>query len=113
MRFYIKNPENKLQATCRYNKETKLLTLERSSLISKKYVCNGCDKVEELRLSLMNKNLLKDHNEEMYLLMEEVQFNDINSAVCLVLGGHVSQSERIIKNEFGDTLADVYKEALK
>ncbi|MBN2605675.1 MAG: hypothetical protein JXR62_07640 [Bacilli bacterium] len=113
MRFYIKNPENKLQATCRFNKETKLLTLERSSLISKHYVCNGCSKIEELRLSLIEKNMLKDHNEETYLLMEEIEFNDINSAVCLVLGGHVNQSENIIKNEFGETLADVYKGALK
>lgn len=92
MRFYIKNPDNKLQATCRFDKTTKLLTLERSSLISKVFVCTGCKKVEELRLSLLDKKLLKDHNEAMYLLIEEIQFNDINSAVCLVLGGHVDQS---------------------
>lgn len=113
MRFYIKNPDNKLQATCRFDKHTKLLTLERSSLINKEFVCTGCDKVRELRNSFLERGLLKEHNEAMYILMEEIEFNDIDSAVCLVLGGHMTESKSIIKNEFDQTLSEVYKEDLK
>lgn len=109
MKFYIKNSDNILQATCRFSKETKLLTLERSSLVHKTYVCKKCDAVEKLRTTLIQQRKLKDHNEETYLLMEEIEFSDINSAVCLVLGSDVYQAEKIIENEFGETLTDVYE----
>lgn len=109
MKFYIKNSNNILQATCRFSKETKLLTLERSSLVHKTYVCKKCDEVEKLRTTLIKQGKLKNHNEETYILMEEIEFSDINSAVCLVLGSDVYQAEQVIENEFGETLTSVYE----
>lgn len=110
MIFYISDQNNKLYATCKFNKETKVLTLEKSSFIKKTFNCTGCDEVNVLRDKLHQDDLLADHNEEVYLLKESLEFQDINSAACLVLGGKLTDAEKLICNEFGESIKDVYRE---
>jgi len=112
MIFYIKDQNDKLYATCKYDRESKKLTLNKSSLIKKTFNCTGCDKVNSLRKDLLESNMLQSHNEEVYLLANSIDFKDINSAACLVLGGKLLNAEELIKNEFGETIKEVYAEEL-
>lgn len=113
MIFYIKDRNEKLYATCKYDKDSRKLVLNKASLIKKSFNCSGCDKVNNLRDKLFEQNLLEDHNEEVFLLADSIEIEDINSAACLVLGGKLLDAEKLIKNEFGTTIRQIYAEDFK
>ena len=112
MILYIKDNNEKLLATCKYKTDKKTLVLEKSSLIKKTFNCLGCNEVNKLRETYLQQGKLADHNEEVYLLKENIEFKDINSAACFVLGGKLEKAETLIKNEFGKTLREIYSEVL-
>lgn len=113
MLFFIKDQNDKLYAKCKFDKENKALVLQKSSLIKKSFNCTGCDTVNHLRQKLLEEGKLDHHNDEVYLLNESIDFNDINSAVCLVLGGKLQDAENMIKNEFGKSIKEVYAEVFE
>jgi hypothetical protein len=110
MIFYIKDQSNKLYATCRYNKENHTLILNKASLIKKTFNCTGCDTVNKLRNDLINQGKLEDHNDDLYLLMESIEFEDFDSAACLVLGGKLMDAGNLIRNEFDVPIKTIYLE---
>jgi hypothetical protein len=113
MLFFIKDQNDKLYAKCKFDKESKTLILLKSSLIKKTFNCTGCDAINHLRKQLLDQGNLENHNDELYLLNNPVEFKDINSAVCLVLGGKLQDAEDMIKNEFGKSIKEVYAEVFE
>lgn len=113
MIFYIKDRNDKLYATCKFIKDSKQLVLEKSSFIKKTFNCSGCNSINKLRSELINDGKLQEHNDDLYLLNQTVTFTDINAAVCLVLGGKLEDAETLIKNEFGESIKEIYTEVFK
>lgn len=113
MIFYIKDNNEKLYATCKFDKDLKQLILEKSSFIKKSFDCSGCEAINELRNKLTIDNVLEDHNEDVFLLNQAVTLTDIDAAACLVLGGKLRNAESLIKNEFGESIKDVYAGVFK
>lgn len=113
MIFYIKDENNKLYATCKFNKETKSLLLEKGSFIKKSFDCPGCKEILKQRLELLEEGKLEDHNDEVYLLQDPIEFEDVNDAACLVLGGKMRDAEKLIQNEFGESIQNVYTEVFR
>lgn len=110
MIFFIKDQNDKLYATCRFNKDSKQLILEKSSFVKKSFDCAGCDSINTLRDNLIKDDKLEEHNDEVYLLKQPLEFTDINAAACLVLGGKLRNAEDLIQNEFGESIKEVYAE---
>jgi len=113
MIFFIKDQNNKLYAKCKYDKESKSLFLQKSSFIKKTFDCAGCDAVNRLRNELLDQGKLESHNDKVYLLKDTIEFKDINSAVCLVLGGKLQNAEELIQNEFGESIKEFYTEVFE
>lgn len=110
MIFYIKDRNDKLYATCKFNKASKQLVLEKSSFIKKTFNCSGCNSINELRNELIKGGKLEEHNDDLYLLKQSITFTNINAAACLVLGGKLQDAETLIKNEFGESIKEIYAE---
>jgi hypothetical protein len=113
MLFFIKDQNDKLYAKCKFDKENKSLLLQKSSLIRKSFDCIGCDTVNHLRQELLDEGKLENHNDEVYLLNDSIEFKDIISAVCLVLGGKLQDAEDMVQNEFGKSIKEVYAEVFE
>lgn len=119
MDFYIKDTEGNTIATFTYLTSTKdcstckAIVVKAESLISKNAYCTerfkDCKTIDDERIKIIESAIVEEHNEEYYILKEDIVFSSPYIAVSVILGHTENEAWSILINEENQTLMDVYR----
>ena len=119
MDFYIKDTEGNTIATFTYLTSTKdcstckAIVVKAESLISKNAYCKerfkDCKTIDDERKRIIESVKVEEHDEEYYVIKEDIVFSSPYIAVSVILGHTEKEAWNLLINEENQTLMDVYR----
>lgn len=119
MDFFIKDDLGNKVATFNYLTSTedcttcKGIVVKKGSFISKNAYCverwKDCKTIDKERETVINSVKVEDHNDEYYMILEDMVFSSVYIAVSVILGHTENNAWNILVNDNNETLMDVYR----
>jgi hypothetical protein len=119
MDFYLKDQTGKRIATFEYFTSTdecmdcKAIIVKKGSLMSKGSYCMekwyDCKWIEDDRQEAIKNAVVKDHNDEYYILVEDLMFKSPVKAASIILGHIENDAWNLIINDTGKSLQDTFR----
>jgi hypothetical protein len=119
MEFFIRDEKGNKIATFIYFTATddcldcKAIIVKKGSLMSKSAYCmekwNDCKWIEDDRQEAIKNAKVEDHNDEYYILIDDLMFKSPVKAASIILGHIENDAWNLIKNDDNKSLMEVYR----